>query len=138
MLPGDLMEADGGRKENMRSTAGTLVFILIGPIAWALHLSVLYFSQSMLCAHGAADTGIAFGIGLAPFIIGVATAGALLLVMSATLFPQRASRLLSAGWGGETGEFNMRVMGALALLSSIGVAWGGLAALILPSCGQGR
>jgi hypothetical protein len=120
------------------STAGTIAYLLFGPILWSLHLTVLYFSQSMLCAHGAAGFTIA-GVGIVPFVIVVATAVILVLLCAAMLAPAALGRLMSASGGAQSeSSFQRRVMAALAMLSACGVAWAGLASFVLPICAQLR
>lgn len=120
------------------STAGTILYLLVGPITWSAHFALLYFVQSMLCAHGLAGRGVA-GVGIVPAFITVATAAALTLLLAAIFAPDAASRLARADSGSASDRsFRRKVMAALALLSAFGVAWAGLAAFVIPACPQLR
>ncbi len=134
------MDAQNGetRTGAQPSTAGTIFYLLIGPIVWSAHLTALYFSQSMLCAHRLAELTIA-GVGVVPFIIVTATAVALAMLIAAMLAPAALERLANAS-GGSRSEmaFRRRVMMALAILSATGVAWAGATILMLPTCAQLR
>jgi hypothetical protein len=111
-----------------RSSAGTIFYILIGPIVWAAHFAVLYFVQSMLCAHGTAER-------LVPIIIGAATLAAILPLAAAPLLPRTTAGLFRAsGWDLEMCDFHARVMTGLAILSAAGVVWAAVPALIIDSC----
>jgi hypothetical protein len=132
------MRTDGAQTRDGQSTAGTLAYILFGPIIWALHLSLIYFWQSMLCAHGLAGARL-FGASIVPLVIALGTAAGLLLLLVPMLAPARVAGLLGAsGWDGKIARFNTRIMIGLAVLSSLGIAWGGITVLFLPICGQGR
>ena len=85
-----------------RSTAGTILYILIGPIVWATHFAALYFIQSMLCAHGTAE-------GFVPIIIGAATLVAILPLATAPLLPRATAGMFHAGgWGAEANAFHAK------------------------------
>jgi hypothetical protein len=126
------------RSDTRRSTAGTIVYLLAGPIVWAAHLTILYFVQSMLCAHGLAGRSVA-GVGLVPVVIVSATAVGLAILLAAILAPAAASRLAHAsGWSMPDRVFHRRVMVALAVLSALGIAWAGFTAFVVPACPQLR
>ena len=40
-------------RNSPRQMIGTLVFLIAGPILWAVDLTVIYGAQSSLCAFGA-------------------------------------------------------------------------------------
>lgn len=117
-----------------RSAFGTIIALLAGPIVWAAHLGVVYFLQSMLCAHGSAGVTVA-GMGLVLAIVVLATVVALAILAIVLLAPARVNRALGApDWRPSAMAFHTRVMIAMAWLSAFGVLWGGLAAFILPAC----
>lgn len=111
-----------------RSTAGTILYILVGPILWAAHLATIYFVQSMLCARGVAVEAV-------PAIVLAATAVAVLLIVALLMAPRAASLSFRAGgWGEHIHATETRLMQGLALLSIAGIVWGGATVLIIPSC----
>jgi hypothetical protein len=113
---------------NGRSPVGTVFYILIGPIVWAAHFSVLYFIQSMLCAHGTAERSV-------PIVIGAATLVAILPLAAAPLLRHKTAGLFRAsGWGAESHAFHGRLMTGLAILSVAGVIWAAVPALLIDSC----
>ena len=111
------------------STAGTIFYILLGPILWAAHFTLIYFAQSMLCAHGLAGSGVV------PTIVGIATLVVLGAIGAALLSPHAVRRLMHAGgWSDAELAFHTRLMMGLAVLSAAAIAWAGLAAVVIPSC----
>ena len=111
-----------------RSTVGTLVYLLIGPVIWAAHFMTVYAAQGWLCAIGAAQDRIiaaVFALTLPP-----------LLALAAALFmPAGLARLLRASdWGEETQHFLAGAMRLLSLLSLLAVLYFATAAALLPAC----
>lgn len=112
-----------------RSTAGTIFYILLGPLLWAAHFTLIYFMQSMLCAHQAA------GGGAVPAVVGGATILFLAAAGAALAAPRRAQAAMgAAGWPAAEAGFHTTLMRLLALLSAAGILWAGLAALVIPDC----
>lgn len=110
-----------------RSTAATVVFILFGPIVWALHLLVIYGSQSVLCARG--------GTASISTIIGVATLVSIAALCTAAMAPGALAGALRVGPGpGSQQAFINGVAVTLAILSLFGVVWAAATIFILPSC----
>lgn len=117
-----------------RSTAGTIGYLLFGPIVWAAHLTAIYFSQSMLCAHGLSGGSLA-GIGVVPAVIVAVTAACLALLIGAILVV--GGRPAPAGDGPDQALYRRTTI-ALAVLSAVGVAWAGVTAFVVPDCPQLR
>ena len=106
---------------------GTLVYLLLGPIAWAMHLMVVYGSHTLICAReggsGASETILA------------ATLIVLAMLAAAIAAPGAAQRALDQSDSNAVGyRFHRRVMRWLAFLSAVGVAWAGSTALIVGPC----
>lgn len=111
-----------------RSATGTIFYILLGPVLWAAHLTLIYFLHSMLCAHVVAVHAI-------PALVVVATGVAVVVIALPMLAPKAASSVFRAsGWSEEALSFYARLMRGLALLSLAGVVWGGATALVIPEC----
>lgn len=109
------------------TAAGALLYLLLGPILWAGHLTAIYGTQSVLCAKAAADA--------VPAIIAVVTALALALIAVAVLAPSRTARLFAgSAWSESTQRFMRNAMVTLALLSAFGIAAQGAIALFIPTC----
>lgn len=116
------------------STAGSLAFLAFGPIVWALHLAVSYGGHAALCAVGPAAQG-----GTLPLLLAAATAMAAIILVVALLRPGLVRRALRAMPASSTeAGFATTVMRFLGVLSLMGVAFAGLAMLILPLCQQLR
>lgn len=106
---------------------GTLAFMLLGPILWALHLTAIYGSQSLLCARGMA--------GPVPDLIFAATAVTLGLMAVCLLAPERLRAAMRAsGWPPEQQYFHERVAMLLHILSAFGVAAAGAGAFLVGPC----
>src|SRR5690606_1276841 len=65
--------------ESIRTMIGTLVFLLAGPIVWAINLTLIYGAQSSLCAFevGAAEGGTNGAVTAAIVVATLGTLGAL-------------------------------------------------------------
>jgi hypothetical protein len=121
------------RKED-RSILGTMILLLAGPIVWAAHLGIVYFSQSMLCAHGLAGVRIA-GFGLVPLTIVAASLLALAIVAAAAAFAGWArTASLDYWWTRADAGYERRVTLVLLLLSALGILWAGATAFVVPDC----
>lgn len=117
------------------SIVGTLVFILIGPLVWALHLLVAYGSHASLCAVAGAGR-LADPL---PWILGGVTLAAALILALALASPSTFRRPLRAARRDDReAAFATGVMRVLALLSLLGVLFAGIAMVILPLCQQLR
>lgn len=109
--------------ETLKMTAGMLI--------WALHLGVVYAVVAVACARGFADERIA-GVGLVPLAVGGATIVALAaagLVLASAL---RALRQTGPAPGER--RFASTMAAAVAGLALVAIAWGGLPALLVPTC----
>lgn len=111
--------------------AGALFYMLLGPIVWAVHLTVVYAGHAVLCVKGVMQGALAsriipFGVALATI---VALAALLIAVLAANSRPGRSSVPASA-----PALFQDKVMMTLALLSAFGVVWAGASALIVEPC----
>lgn len=115
-----------------RPAVRTLIYVLFGPIVWAVHLTIIYGLQSVACALTTTSRG------------GTSMDAVQLAIVSATI---AAVLALGAGWrwlanpGGAMSEgtedrnhFLEGVMQFLVGLSVLGVLGAGAAAMMLPSC----
>jgi hypothetical protein len=60
------------------AASGTLLFLLFGPLIWAAHLLVVYAGHASLCATGGRLPLL--NAAALPWLLGLVTAGALLLL----------------------------------------------------------
>lgn len=119
------------------SIAGTLLFMLFGPLVWALYFLVVYGGHASFCAAGDRLPGMPAEV--LPILLAAATAAAMALIAGALLWPSAPRRLLRAvPAGNPEAGFVTRVMRLLALLSLFGVGFAGIAMLIVPLCQQLR
>lgn len=121
-----------------RQMIGTLIFIMIGPILWAAQLTLIYGSQSSLCAFGI-GVGADGGNALAAGIVVAATVLCMALGAVAMARPETSYGLITGAhvpdeqWG-----FLIRVMRVLAGLSLLAMFYAALGAVLLPACAQLR
>lgn len=122
------------RMDNTRSAVGTLVFLALGPIVWALHFTLVYASQSTMCTllvvHESAgiNTPVAWTVGAI-----VAVSAAMLLL--AMVRPLGIWRLLARRLPDARGAaFGVSVMRWLSLLSLLAMLYTLMALVTLPSC----
>lgn len=125
------MENANRRNGASEPLAGTLFYILLGPIVWAIHLTVVYLGHTLLCALGVSSGALAPGV--ATLSVLIVTVVALIALTIAVLAASSRGRALDDR-GSEATFFRDRVMMALALLSGFGVAWEGASALIIDPC----
>ncbi len=119
------------------SIVGTLVFLLFGPLVWALDLLVVYGGHASWCAAGDRLPGDPQVV--VPVLHWGATAAAGLILAVAIIWPAIPRALLRAmpSTSPEAG-FADRVMQLLALLSLFGIFFVSLAQFLLPLCAQLR
>ncbi len=120
-----------------RQDMGTLVFILTGPIIWAIHLTLVYGSQSSLCAFNAGESAtgrnVVVGIILAVTVLCIAATG-----YSAARPGFVHALIARASLPAEQAGFIVTVMRILAGLSILAMFYAGLGAVMLPACEQLR
>jgi hypothetical protein len=110
-----------------RSGIGTVVYMVLGLIIWAAHLTVIYASQSALCARGIA--------GMVPYVVAAATVVALAVLATLVAMPRRFAALIgAANWEEAQQRFCDRLAVALAGLSLFAVAAEGAAILFVSTC----
>lgn len=108
--------------------AGALFYILLGPIVWAIHLTLVYLGHTLLCALAGA-----LAPGVVSFSVIIVTAAALIVLTVAVVAANFRGRAFDDRGAGAV-FFRDRIMMALALLSGFGVAWEGASALIIEPC----
>jgi hypothetical protein len=119
--------------EQTQSAPGTIVYVLLGPIVWAIHFGAIYFFQSLMCAREIAFDTVGNLDG--QLMIVAATVAALAIVAAFVLAPERvAVAVKAASAGSDQRAFQTRLMRLLALLSAVGIAFAGWAAILIPSC----
>jgi hypothetical protein len=131
---GSLAEAMAERMQSTRprhraQAARAIVHLLLGPLVWLLHFTVVYALQSTLCALYAPVHG---RIALVPLGVVVVTAFALAVLAAAMwLIPaprgSRAERLA-------LNAFLHDAMWFLCLMGAVGIIWTCFAALLLHPC----
>jgi hypothetical protein len=113
------------------SATGALAYLTLGPIIWAVQLTVVYGGHTLLCDAGAPPAS-------SVTLVAATTAAAVLAVLAALLFRPALAR--RAGLGPDTS--GRRTLEALArlldLLSLIAIVWSGSAAAVLQACAAAR
>ncbi len=112
-----------------RQMIGTLVFLIFGPICWALQLTTVYGMQSALCAFQTVSTPTVsvLVVTLTAVIAGLAGAG--------LVRPGLVYRILTGVQPhSEQWPFLVFVMRSLTALSILAMAYSGTGALMLSSC----
>ena len=119
-------------RAEQRSATGAFLYMLVGPIAWALHLATIYGAHALACARPVAGATEADP---ARLIVLVATCVLIAALAAALRFRHATARLFRAAGGDEAQRaFQLRVMTVLALLSALAIAWAGATALVVPAC----
>lgn len=104
------------------SNAG-LRAVILAPVVWAVHFTVIYVVNALACARGIAA-------GWVPLAIALATAPALLALL---LLAQAAWRRARAGEE-EAAPFLGHVGVLLCTLTLVALAWNVLPVLFVPAC----
>lgn len=104
------------------------VFIIYGPICWALQLTLIYGGQSVLCAFGA-DSRLITATVLAMSVLTMAFAGV------GFIWPASVFKFLAGAKApGEQRAFLRVVMRLLTGLALLAMFYAGLGAVLLPAC----
>jgi hypothetical protein len=118
---------EGAASPPHQKLVGTILYLLLGPIVWAVHFTIIYSTHALLC-----ERGLAGGPLDARLIIAVATGIGLVISIAATLAGWRSRRANRDTQG--VSAFQRDVMSLLALLATIGIAFGGATALFVTPC----
>ncbi|MEX0405587.1 hypothetical protein ABGN05_07945 [Aquibium sp. LZ166] len=113
------------------STVGTLVYILFGPILWALQFTLIYGGHTLACSQGAtpaAGEWLVYAASIVPAVI------VLVFLVVQTPF----ARILGLTRAMEDRRAYDRIAWAVALLSEFAIVWTGATALVVAACTQGR
>ena len=114
--------------------ASAIVFMLLGPITWAVHFLVIYGGQASACALQVSGSLELQEVYVALFVIVVTALFGAQLGFFAWR-PAAAARLLHFDADEEESQaFSTKVMQALALLSLFGVVGSGAAAFMVDAC----
>ena len=110
-----------------RSTIGTMLYLLNGPILWAAQLTTIYAAQAMMCARDLPQP--------IPAIVFVTTIAALVLLVAIMARPVQVSRLLRASKpNNEVHCCHIGISRMLSLLAAVAMVWAGATALWIPAC----
>jgi hypothetical protein len=116
-----------------RQGIGTLIFILVGPIVWAVHLTLIYGSQSSLCAFNPSEDRGENSVVVA--VILLVTAVSIAVVGFSAVRANFIHALIARGIPPtEQVEFIVTIMRVLAGLSILAMFYAGLSAVFLPAC----
>ena len=117
-------------RNSPRQMIGTLVFLIAGPILWAVDLTVIYGAQSSLCAFGALPSSL---IGI---MVGSASVVLALVAAGISIWPRPAFTVLTGtAPPGEQWSFLRGATRILAALSALAMLYFAAAAMLLPACG---
>jgi hypothetical protein len=110
--------------------AGMLIYLALGPIIWALHLTLVYGAHTLLCARGIASGAQGPWVATAIVVVATVVALGLLVVATRRLWKNPRRRGPAAG----ALSFYDAVMLLLLLLSAVAVIWAGATSLIVSPC----
>ncbi len=113
------------------STVGTLVYILFGPILWALQLAVIYGGHTLACSQGGTPATGEWLVYAASIVPGV-------VVLAFLVVQSPFARMMGLTRAMEDRKAYDRIAWVTALLSEFGIVWSGVTALVVTACTQGR
>jgi hypothetical protein len=111
------------------------LFMIGGLLVWAAQFTIIYVFNALACARGFAGRQL-LGIGVVPFVVGVASLIALAAALAVLLAALRVR-----GPAGATrderpvDDFLRYTTVAIAALSLVAIAWNAVPAFIVPPCG---
>jgi hypothetical protein len=107
------------------SITATLLYLAFGPIVWAIHLTFVYGTHTIVCTR---PTSEAAGATLAVLAITAVALAAIFTGLAASATARRRAP--------ENGPlaFSHRAAALLAWLSAFGVAWAGATSLVIEPC----
>jgi hypothetical protein len=109
------------------SAVGTIVYLILGPILWAVQLTVIYGGSTLLCV-----TGVPPGASTA--LVALTTAAAFIAGAGAMLFRATVARWFGVSPGAEGRSTLDALARLLDLLSLVAILWTGSAAVVLQAC----
>jgi hypothetical protein len=127
-----------GESPRPGSATATIVYMLLGPILWALHFTFVYGAHTLRCTAAVVGTPVPVGGGALAAAIVAVTVAVVALLVGTVLRPEAAARALGVDRAGDRARFAARTMVVLAVLSALGIAWAGAAPLLLESCAAVR
>jgi hypothetical protein len=145
--------ADARNREiQFRPLTATILYVMLGPIVWALDLAIVYGAHAALCAPGVLaepprDAGIAWWIVMAATVVSSLVLGAAIPAISARrrrarnrpeTSPSIDEQSLPAPELSPDNSILHALAELLAVLALIGVIWLGVAAFFVDPCLQFR
>lgn len=125
--------------ERSGSTFGSIVFMLLGLIAWALHLTIIYSVQATICAFAPPAARPPTGLNIVEIVILAATLLAAAVALLPVVAPTATSGLLrTRSVEPDEGRFHRSVAAWIGVLSLAGILWGGMTAILLVPCASLR
>ncbi len=112
-------------------TARTLLFLLLGPSAWAAHHMAMYASHTLICALAIGGDSVAPSQSMRTVAV-IATASALALGAAPLLVPDALRRALAIQPGTDW-SFYRGATALLSILAVTGIAWNGGLTLLTPA-----
>jgi hypothetical protein len=106
--------------------------MLSGLMIWAAHFLVIYVFTALACARRFVDTSW-LGIGVVPWVIGVATLAATAATLVVIRLAVRDAR--SSASQNNTSSFVHWMTAALGGLALMAILWEALPVLLVPTCG---
>jgi hypothetical protein len=122
------------KMRRFQSTPATIIYLLLGPIVWALHFTTVYFSQSLICAREFAIAPRASIYSIEAIVVAATLIALTVLVLIA--FAQTRLAHMFGEHRAHEGErrFQRRLMMALVLLSAISITYVGTTVLFAHAC----
>ena len=108
-----------------RSIAAAVLYLTFGPIVWAIHLTFVYGTHTLICTH---TTSGGAGATFAVLVVTAVALAAIFAALTASAAAQRRAR------GESSLAFYHRAATWLTWLSAFGVACAGATSLVIEPC----
>jgi hypothetical protein len=109
------------------STVGTLVYLVLGLIVWAIQLTAIYMAHTLVCTIGAPAS-------IASTFVFVLSAAIAIALVVALLNGDKVAVALGVAADARGRTTYDAIFRLIAVLSIIAIVWSGATALIVTSC----
>ncbi|MCR4264673.1 hypothetical protein [Nitratireductor sp. ZSWI3] len=113
------------------STTGTLVYMLFGPLVWAVQFTLAYGGHTLVCARGGAPW-------ISDVVVLAATALTAVLLVCFLVWQERCAGAFGQPAPPRRDRPTDGIARILAFLSLVAVFWGGATVGLLDACVLGR
>lgn len=118
---------EGNLQHKRPSTVGTLVYLLLGLIIWAIQFTAIYMVHTLVCTVGAPAS-------IASTFVFILSAAIAIALVVALINGDKLARVLGVGADAQGRTTYDGIFRLIAILSIVAIVWSGATALIVMAC----